>query len=79
MEMGMKHLVLTLAGSIWLYQGFTWLYQGYNYPYYYSAPPVAAAPYYLPYAYRGVDRDFYSLSNESSWDRSWRRELDGWR
>jgi hypothetical protein len=58
-----------------------YLYQGYNYPYYYDVPQgyyYPALPYYrTPFVYNGVDRDFYNPSNESSWDRAWRRELEG--
>jgi hypothetical protein len=68
----MKQLILTLGG-------FMWLYQNYNYPYYYAAPPIAVAPPYNAFVYTGVDRDFYNPSNESSWDRAWRRETEGWR
>jgi hypothetical protein len=56
-----------------------YLYQGYNYPYYYDVPQPYIVPYNSPFVYNGVDRDFYNPSNESSWDRAWRRELEGWR
>ena len=73
METGMKQLFIALAG-------FTYLYQGYNYPYYYNDPPLGFnAPSHAPFVYNGVDRDFYNPSNESSWDRSWRREQEGLR
>jgi hypothetical protein len=75
MEIGMKQLFIALAG-------FAYLYQGYNYPYYYQdynypSPLGNFAPYHAPFVYNGVDRDFYNPSNESSWDRSWRREQEG--
>jgi hypothetical protein len=69
----MKRLYMVLAG-------FVYLYQGYNYPYYYdyyNTPQVLAVPYHAPFVYNGVDRDFYNPSNESSWDRAWRREEQG--
>jgi hypothetical protein len=65
----MKRLYMVLAG-------FVYLYQGYNYPYYYDTPQVFV-PYPSPFVYSGVDRDFYNPSNESSWDRAWRREMQG--
>jgi hypothetical protein len=72
MEIGMKQLFIALAGFAYLYQGYNYpyYYQGYNYPYYYNFAPS-------PFVYNGVDRDFYNPSNESSWDRSWRREQEG--
>ena len=68
----MKQLFIALAGFAYLYQGYNYpyYYQGYNYPYYYNFAPS-------PFVYNGVDRDFYNPSNESSWDRSWRREQEG--
>jgi hypothetical protein len=65
----MKQLFMVLAG-------FVYLYQGYNYPYYYDTPQVFV-PYHAPFVYNGVDRDFYNPSNESTWDRAWRREQQG--
>ena len=73
----MKQLFWALAGFGYLYQGYNYpyYYQDYNYPYYYyDSPQVFAAPYHSPFVYNGVDRDFYNPSNESSWDRAWRRE-----
>ena len=75
MKIGMKQLFIALAG-------FAYLYQGYNYPYYYQdynypSPLGNFAPYHAPFVYNGVDRDFYNPSNESSRDRSWRREQEG--
>lgn len=68
----MKRLFMVFAA--------VYLYQGYNYPYYYDVPQVYVPPipyYRSPFVYYGVDRDFYNPSNESSWDRAWRRELEG--
>jgi hypothetical protein len=68
----MKRLFMVLAA--------VYLYQGYNYPYYYDVPQVYVPPIPYsrsPFVYSGVDRDFYNPSNESSWDRAWRRELEG--